>query len=79
MKREDTKELRDLESVAHDVVFSAVKVHKVLGPGLMESIYQKCLHHELLGLGHVVNFTFINLCALRVFAVHSLKGGNHAL
>ena len=29
------------------VVNSAYKVHKALGPGLMESVYQKCLVYEL--------------------------------
>jgi GxxExxY protein len=29
------------------VVSSAMKVHSVLGPGLLESTYQACLAHEL--------------------------------
>jgi len=29
------------------VVDSAIKVHKVLGPGLLESAYEACLAHEL--------------------------------
>jgi GxxExxY protein len=35
------------ESIAAQIVHSAVKVHKVLGPGLLESVYQKCLTYEL--------------------------------
>ena len=30
------------------VVDSAIKVHKVLGPGLLESAYEACLVHELI-------------------------------
>lgn len=29
------------------IIGSAIKVHKVLGPGLLESTYQKCLVYEL--------------------------------
>ena len=30
---------------------AAMKVHTTLGPGLMESAYQACLHHELTRMG----------------------------
>ena len=37
----------DIEATASKIVNSALKVHKTLGPGLLESVYQKCLAHEL--------------------------------
>ena len=37
----------DIEVVAREIVDSAIKVHKALGPGLFESTYQKCLTYEL--------------------------------
>ena len=37
----------DIESTARQIVHSAIKVHKTLGPGLLESVYQKCLTYEL--------------------------------
>ena len=37
----------DIEAIAHEVVDSAVKIHRALGPGLLESAYQKCLTYEL--------------------------------
>jgi GxxExxY protein len=40
-----TKE--QLEVMAQVVVDSIVKVHRALGPGLLESAYQACLAHEL--------------------------------
>ena len=36
------------------VVNSAMKVHAVLGPGLLESAYQACLAHELRSRGLLV-------------------------
>ena len=35
------------ERVANEIVDSAYKVHTALGPGLMESVYEACLCHEL--------------------------------
>ena len=37
----------DLEKIAQEIVDSAVKVHRTLGPGLLESAYQVCLAYEL--------------------------------
>jgi len=36
-----------LEKVAAETVDAAYKVHKALGPGLLESVYEACLLHEL--------------------------------
>jgi len=38
---------RELDDLAKLVVDAAFKVHKVLGPGLLESAYQACLEIEL--------------------------------
>lgn len=37
----------DIEAVATDIVDCAIKVHKTLGPGLLESAYQQCHAFEL--------------------------------
>lgn len=37
----------DIEAIAADVVDCAIKVHKALGPGLLESAYQNCHVYEL--------------------------------
>ena len=41
----------DLEEIGSHVVNSAVKIHRSLGPGLLESAYQQCLAYELRKLG----------------------------
>ena len=30
-----------------DIIGAAIEVHRILGPGLLESAYSKCLQHEL--------------------------------
>jgi GxxExxY protein len=37
----------ETDRLAKEVVDSAFKVHSVLGPGLLESVYEICLAHEL--------------------------------
>jgi len=36
-----------MEATARQIVNCAIKVHKALGPGLLESVYQKCMAYEL--------------------------------
>jgi len=50
----DTKAQIDIETIAKDIVDAIVAVHKALGPGLLESAYQKCLKYELEKRGHSV-------------------------
>jgi GxxExxY protein len=37
----------EIEQTAEQVVDAMLKVHRALGPGLLESTYQACLAHEL--------------------------------
>ncbi|NBC58422.1 MAG: GxxExxY protein [Bacteroidetes bacterium] len=39
---------KEVTQLSYDITGCAIKVHKALGPGLLESVYQKCLKHELL-------------------------------
>jgi len=39
--------MKDIEETARKIVHSAIRVHKALGPGLLESVYQECLAYEL--------------------------------
>jgi hypothetical protein len=44
----------ELEAVGRQVIDGAIKVHRALGPGLLESAYEHCLAHELIGRGLMV-------------------------
>lgn len=37
----------ETDRVAREIVDAAVEVHRALGPGLLESVYETCLEHEL--------------------------------
>lgn len=37
-----------LDELTYQIIGSAIEVHKALGPGLLESVYHKCLKKEFL-------------------------------
>lgn len=37
----------ELNSLTYDIVGAAIEVHRELGPGLLESVYHRCLKYEL--------------------------------
>ena len=37
----------DINELSSKIIGAAIEVHKALGPGLLESAYEKCLCHEL--------------------------------
>lgn len=43
-----------LEELTFDVIGAAMEVHSILGPGLLESLYQKAMSKELILRGHKV-------------------------
>jgi GxxExxY protein len=43
-----------IEQIAKNIVHCAYKVHKELGPGLLEKVYEICLVHELEKCGYTV-------------------------
>ena len=40
-----------LNQISFNILSAAIKVHGTLGPGLLESVYQKCMEIELKKLG----------------------------
>lgn len=49
----------DIEEVARNIVDGAIKVHRAVGPGLLESAYQQCLIYELRQRGLKVEYELI--------------------
>lgn len=37
----------EIDALAREIVDAGIKVHRTLGPGLLESVYELCLVHEL--------------------------------
>jgi GxxExxY protein len=44
----------ELNEITGQIIAAALKVHTAIGPGLLESVYQTCLQHELEKAGLVV-------------------------
>jgi GxxExxY protein len=44
----------DLNTLSRQIIGAAIEVHRVLGPGLLESAYEECLAWELDELGMAV-------------------------
>jgi len=38
---------KELSNLIYQVNGAAIEIHKTLGPGLLESVYHKCMMHEL--------------------------------
>jgi GxxExxY protein len=47
-------ERQTMELIAHSVVDASIRVHRELGAGLLESVYQTCFALELRARGHQV-------------------------
>jgi GxxExxY protein len=65
---------KEINQLSYDIIGFAIEVHKELGPGLLEGIYEKCLAHLLIQNGYKVtrqqsvplNFRGLDLdCELR--------------
>lgn len=45
---------KEVTELSYKITGFAIKIHKELGPGLLESVYEKCLKYELQINGHHV-------------------------
>lgn len=50
---------KQITQLAYDITGCAIKVHRRLGPGLLESIYEQCLCYELRRNGYEVKQQFL--------------------
>lgn len=60
--------------IAREIVDAALKVHKTLGPGLLEKPYHECLLHELHKRGlRIVNEKWMPLIYEDLYIDHAFK------
>ena len=43
--------MNTIDTIAAEIVDSSLKVHRELGPGLLEGVYEACLAHEMIKRG----------------------------
>lgn len=58
----------DVDEITKNIIGSAIDVHKALGPGLLESVYEECLCHELTLRN--INFTRQDAIPVKYKGVH---------
>ena len=46
---------KTIDDLSYQIIGCAIEVHKELGPGLLESVYEKCLIYELKSKGFEVH------------------------
>ena len=51
---EETSNVMEFDQISGTIIGCAIDVHKLLGPGLLESAYEECMVYELLAKGLVV-------------------------
>jgi len=44
---EKKSQIQDINIITSKILDAAFKMHKALGPGLLESSYEECLHYEM--------------------------------
>ena len=45
---------KEVTQLSYEITGLAIRVHKILGPGLLESVYERCLKYELESNGYDV-------------------------
>jgi GxxExxY protein len=50
----DQEQVKERDQVTEPIIGAAIEVHRVLGPGLLESAYETCLCYELEQRGIIV-------------------------
>lgn len=50
---------KDIDNLSYNIIGAAIEVHKAMGPGLLESVYHKCMMMELKDRGIPFNSEII--------------------
>lgn len=46
-KKRERESNMEINEITGEIIDASIKIHKVLGPGLLESVYEEVLHYEL--------------------------------
>ena len=46
--------MKDINQISGTIIGKAIEVHRILGPGLLESTYKNCLYYELQSSGIII-------------------------
>ena len=80
-RRRGENETRDSEKVTGDVLDTAIRLHRELGPGLMERVYEIVLAGKLADMGYLVerqkpiDIIFEDQCFKEAFRIDMLVDG----
>jgi GxxExxY protein len=69
--------MEEINRVSGIIVDCAMKVHKTLGPGLLESIYKTCLVEELVNRGLTSASKFLCLSSTMVESSKAATGSTY--
>jgi len=47
LEKNDMPDFNNINDLTGAVIKAATEVHQIIGPGMMKSVYQECLSHEL--------------------------------
>lgn len=62
------------DGLSREVIGAGIEVHRLMGPGLLESIYQRCLTHELQLRGmHAATQDEIQICYKDIVFTEQLR------
>lgn len=66
--------MQDIDTISGDVVDLAIRIHRALGPGLLESVYETVLAAKLEAMGyHVARQQPVSIMS-KIFASMLLSG-----
>jgi hypothetical protein len=52
--------------LSYEIIGAAIEVHRILGPGLLESAYEECVCHELRKKDFILISNFGCLCDIKM-------------
>ncbi len=71
---DEKKGKHQFENLSRKIIGAALEVHRELGPGFLENVYEEALKVDLDEHGLIYNFTFFRVFVLSCFRDFSILG-----